>query len=77
MTGTRAAPSGAGLTAAQRRALLERLAAVHAGRHGWAVVESELLRAERELDGQVPAGAREELMHRLVDCRLRTRRSER
>ncbi|WP_214401098.1 hypothetical protein [Pseudonocardia lacus] len=38
-----------------------------------AVLEAEIGDAERELDGQVPAGSMAELLHRLVACRLRQR----
>ncbi|MBW0117196.1 hypothetical protein [Pseudonocardia abyssalis] len=38
-----------------------------------AVVRHEVGVAERELSGQVPAGALEELMHRLAAQRLRQR----
>lgn len=37
------------------------------------VVAAEVAMAERELDGQIPAGAVDELLHRLVVCRLRLR----
>lgn len=37
------------------------------------VVRHEVVVAERELRGQVPAGALEELMHRLAAQRLRQR----
>jgi hypothetical protein len=37
------------------------------------VVEAEVAAAERELRGQVPEGAVAELLHRLVECRLRQR----
>jgi hypothetical protein len=77
MTGASAGPICPGLTWSQRQALTERLAEAYAGRHARAVVESEVARAEQELRGQVPAGAREELLHRLADCRLRTSRPAR
>lgn len=38
-----------------------------------AVLEEEVAVAERELDGQVPAGSADEMLHRLVACRLRQR----
>ncbi len=37
------------------------------------VVEAEVAVAERELRGQIPDGALAELLHRLVDVRLRQR----
>lgn len=37
------------------------------------VVEAETRLAQEELDGQVPEGAVRELLHRLVECRLRQR----
>ena len=37
------------------------------------VVEAEIRLAQEELAGQVPDGAVDELLHRLVECRLQQR----
>jgi hypothetical protein len=56
-----------------RRDLVERQVAEFSRTLSRAVVEAEVERAERELRGQVPPGALEEMLHRLVRCRLRQR----
>lgn len=58
-----------------RGALVDRLAEEMGGVLPRTVVEAEVAAAERELDGQVPAGALEEMLHRLVVYRLMLRAS--
>ncbi|MCO1661202.1 hypothetical protein [Pseudonocardia humida] len=55
------------------RELIEHLSEEFAAALPRAVVEAEVATAERELRGQVPDGAVAEMLHRLVDCRLRQR----
>ena len=50
--------------------LVDELVAAFAGRVSRRVVADEVERAARELYGQVPTGARPELLHRLVAHRL-------
>ena len=51
-------------------AVADRLVAEFAGIRSRADVEAEVVAANRELRGQVPAGALAEMLHRLVAARL-------
>jgi hypothetical protein len=51
-------------------AVVERVVAEFAGLWPRQVVEAEVAAADRELRGQVPAGAMDELLYRLVAARL-------
>ncbi len=56
-----------------RRSVVDLLTAQFAGVLPGAAVIDEVALAERDLAGQVPAGALEELTHRLAGQRLRQR----
>ena len=51
-------------------AVVERLVAEFADQRPREEVEAEVAAADRELRGQVPAGAMAEMLHRLVAARL-------